>query len=394
MALLGRRSEQTDEIQPYVVPPGQESLFPPLPPAPQAAPRRRRWPLAVAIAAVLVGAGAGGSVVYLTTRGPDLADFERGLEQATALAISLQRATDTLNAADDLDSFSSALVVRREDLAELERQAEAVETSVHRLALLALVDAESRYLAELGRVADLPATSSPEGRAERARELANSVSRALATATALLDRPQTAVEVEISPAALTEVLTERHEAWQQAKAAYADQLAEAKQINARRARQLSALKAFTGQFDGIIGRYSRSRHELAAWIDKVNAYGATYGEAYEVLYQQASRRRAFRDELAALRAPAEFASHQQAVLALMDRAIDATEAASRGISEYQSSYAYPYYDETPGWLTFEEASNQISRDYTRVLGDYDARKKALFARLSKKVPLPDPPSAS
>jgi hypothetical protein len=74
-----------------------------------------------------------------------------------------------------------------------------------------------------------------------------------------------------------------------------------------------------------------------------------------------------RDEASRLSAPAVFAGDKTAILAVMDQAIAATEAASRGISEYQYSDYHLAYDETPGWLEFEEASDAISDAYARAL---------------------------
>jgi hypothetical protein len=82
------------------------------------------------------------------------------------------------------------------------------------------------------------------------------------------------------------------------------------------------------------------------------------------------------------------------VLAVMDSAITATEDASRGISEYQSDVDYTYYsyDQTPGWLSFQEASQQIGTDYGRALSAYEQQKRTILTRLSKREPLPKPPA--
>jgi hypothetical protein len=151
------------------------------------------------------------------------------------------------------------------------------------------------------------------------------------------------------------------------------------------------VRSFTGSFDGIIGRYSDSREELGDWTAKVESEGSTYSEAYQVLYQQTERRVQLRDEMVALAAPAEFAAMRADGLSVMDSAIAATEDASRGISEYQSD-SYGSFDQTPGWVSFQEASEQIGTDYSHALADYDAQKRTIIARLAKREPLPKPPA--
>ena len=152
------------------------------------------------------------------------------------------------------------------------------------------------------------------------------------------------------------------------------------------------MQSFTGSFDGILSRYSASRDELGDWASKVATEGATYTEAYQVLEQQADRRRQLRDELAALSAPAEFATARASILSVMDSAITATEDASRGISEYQSDYTYSSYDQTPGWTSFHETSLQIADDYGSAMSTYERDKQTIIARLSKREPLPKSPA--
>lgn len=175
---------------------------------------------------------------------------------------------------------------------------------------------------------------------------------------------------------------------------YETDVAKARAENQRRAAQLATIRAFTGRLDGIVARYSSSRRELSVWIAQVNRSGASFGEAYQVLDQQAERRRQLRTELAGLEAPAVFAGHVSGLLAVIDQAIDATEAAARGITEYQYSswYEYSRYDETPGWLMFEQASDDISRSYGAALDRYTRAKAAATKQLQRKAPLPPPPS--
>jgi hypothetical protein len=69
--------------------------------------------------------------------------------------------------------------------------------------------------------------------------------------------------------------------------AYTRCIAQIKKANKARAAQLEAIRSFTGQFDGVIARYSSARNDFGEWIDKVNTEGASFLEAYQVLGQQA-----------------------------------------------------------------------------------------------------------
>jgi hypothetical protein len=395
--MLGRQQRKVaepggDDSATLVLPPEQEPLFPPLPAAGASGSRRRRWPYLLGAAVMLLAAGVGGGVFYLSTRGPDLQVFEQGLGDAGALAVELQRQTDALDAPSDLADFRVGLARQESELARLDGEAITVSQAVPRAALVAFVDAEEQYLRELTRLAELDAKTLLAGQLARARELAVDTEAAYTAARAVLPSTHAAAtSLALSPAALERVLSERRAAW----ITYERELAKAQQVNRRRATQLATLQAFTGRLDGIIDRYSTSRNDLSDWIAGVNSHGASFGEAYQVLEQQAERRRQLRTELAALQPPAAFAGHVSALLALIDRAIEATEAASRGIGEYQfSTYwdGYTRYDETPGWLSFQQASGEISESYGLTLSRYQQAKRTLTARLAKKVPLPKPPA--
>jgi hypothetical protein len=254
---------------------------------------------------------------------------------------------------------------------------------------VALVGATESYLDELQAAATLPAGQNPQAASDRADEQADELESVLAAANALSSRDELPPP-NVSATPLVRALASRHQAF----LTYEKQLAATKALNRSRAAHLASAQTFTRSFDGIIGRYSDSRNELGDWTAKVESEGATYTEAYEVLYQQAERRRQLRDELSALVAPAEFATMKADVLAVMDSAITATEDASRGISEYESDtyYSYGSYDQTPGWVSFQDASEQIRTDYGRAVAAYDAQKRTILARLAKREPLPKPPA--
>ena len=375
-----------------VLAPDEEPLFPPLPAA-AAAGRRRRWPYLLATAVLLAAAGAGAAAFYLSSRGPDLAAFQQGVAGAGAVAAELQRQTDTLASPAELAAFRIGLARQQAELARLQAEAVAVPQAAPRAALISLLAGEERYLVELERLGSLEPETLLAGQLGRARELAAAGESDYQRAAGLLPSDQAvaaAADFELSPAGLERVLSERRSAW----IGYEKTLAQVRQVNRQRAAQLARMQTFTGRLDGVIARYSNSRSELADWIEKVNLYGASFGEAYQVLAQQSDRRRQLRSELAALAPPTVYTGHAAALLSVIDRAIDATEAAARGISEYQySDYyeGYSSYDQTPGWLSFEQQSNEISDAYSIALAEYEQTKSTITTRLTKKLTTPQPP---
>ena len=379
----------TRERAPFVVQPGEEALFPPQPVAAEEKRGLSKGKLRALVAgSFLVAVLLGLIVLYLATRGPDTAAFNQGYEDTSATIAVIDGATDDVTAVG-LPAYRRTLETQERELPRLEIAAAAVEQADRRAALVALVGATERYLDELQAAATLPAAQNPQAASDRADEQADELRSALAAANPLSSHDELAPP-NVSATPLVRSLASRHQAF----LTYEKRLAAAKALNRRRAARLASVSSFTGSFDGIIGRYSDSRDELGDWTAKVESEGATWDEAYGVLYQQTDRRRQLRDELTALVAPAEFATMKSDVLAVMDSAITATEDASRGISEYQSDtyYTYGSYDQTPGWVSFQEASEQIGKDYSRGLSAYEHQKRTILARLSKREPLPKPPA--
>jgi hypothetical protein len=383
---------RTGEQAPFVVRQGEEALFPAQPSAAEDKRGLSKGQLrAIVGGSLLVAVLLGVLVLYLATRGPDTAAFEQGYEDTSAAIAVIAGATDDVTAVA-LPAYRRTLEAQERELPRLEIAAAAVEQADRRAALVALIGATERYVDELQAAASLPAAQNPQAASDRADEQADELDSALAAANALSSRDELSPP-NVSAMPLVRALASRHQAFLN----YEKQLAAAKELNQRRAARLATAQTFTRSFDGIIGRYSDSRDELGDWTAKVKRDGATYTEAYAVLAQQTERRRQLRDELSALVAPAEFATMQADVLAVMDSAITATEDASRGISEYQSDvydtyYSYYSYDQTPGWMSFQEASAQIAKDYSLALSAYENQKRTIIARLSKREPLPNPPA--
>jgi hypothetical protein len=348
---------------------------------------RRPWVMMGAAALVVILALGGAALWYFVLRGPDLTAYDDGVSHGLQLAAAAQESTDELNDPGSLNSFAAEASDIRERVEQLRERALSFEIPEYRSALVAFFDAEIKYLKELERLANLPSAEAIPSEYQRAPELAGELETAMEAAIALRDDAVDFGTVALSPTALTQTLSKLAEY----RAEVQRERVRIARANRRRAARLAELKATTDQMDGIIGRYSDARGNLATWIDGVNSHGASFMEAYDVLFQHAELRRQLREELAALDVPDPFGADKSALLAVMDAAINATEDASRGISEYQFSWAYYSYDQTPGWLSFKSATSQISKDYGAAQSTYAGRKEELFRTLSRKRPLPELP---
>ncbi|HEX2051837.1 MAG TPA: zinc ribbon domain-containing protein [Actinomycetota bacterium] len=344
--------------------------------------RRTRWIVGGAVVAILLAAGA--VAAWALLRGPDLEPFDDALRSALQLASEVQVQTDDVDGPSELDAFATEVRSAQAEAEELERVPPELDSEEHVRALERVMEAHAAYLAELERLATLPSSDAVRSEYRRASELADALNEEFERA-AKLREPEAAFDVvAMSPTSLTGALDQL--------AAYRKEiLAERARIaraNRRRARTLDDLRAEAASLDGIVARYSDARSDLALWIDQVDRRGATFDEAYDVLAQHGDLRSQLRDELAALTVSEPFAADQAALLGVMDTAINALGDAERGIAEYQYDYRYLYYDETPGWRAFEDATDAITDDYSAALAAYETHKDETFERLSERRPLP------
>lgn len=357
------------------------------PPIPASEARRTSWrgrrvwiPAAGAVALITIVAAW-----WFLVR-TDYGVFDKGLQTAAALATEGQANIEEISDPGDLEEFADDTEDLVSDLAAVYESASDADGSQLSSALENLAKAQEDYWNELIRLAQLPSAEVSPEEYERAEELRDILDLAFADAKEL--RAGVSFDVpELSHTPLTNALADL--------AAYRRQIIkereEIKKENAARARQLDSVQAFTGNLDGVIDRYSDARMELQDWLDGVRTYGATVSEGYDVLRQNVDLRTQIRTELAALQAPKAFAGDVQALLGVMDDAIAATGTAVRGIDEYLFSYQYRSVFETPGWHTFQSASDAIGDAYAVAVSDYETHKRNEIRRLSKVTPLPDLP---
>jgi hypothetical protein len=272
------------------------------------------------------------------------------------------------------------LTTRDGDLSATEAQARSLSDSRQREVLLAAVNAERTYLAELERLVSLSPKARTPGQLQRVGSLAHTLDGALAAAIQLHASEPPLALVSLDPTALTRLASASH-------SSYVANRARLAAANRARLRQLVAVQSFATQADGIMSRYSSSRTDLSNWIAGVNAYGATYDEAYGQLSQQSQVRSQLRTELASFKAPTALVADQQGLLAVIDRAVNAMNAAVQGISQYQAgSYgSYSSYDQTPGWQQFESESAAVTQQYADAYAKYQSDKAALLSRLHRPL---------
>ena len=99
-------------------------------------------------------------------------------------------------------------------------------------------------------------------------------------------------------------------------------------------------------------------------------------------------------EFAALSPSPELAGEHAQVLRVIDRSIDATQAASLGVAEYQADIygVYIYFEETPGWQRFQSESTSIGREYDAAVSAWTASRQSLVKRLSRMQKMPPLPA--
>lgn len=342
--------------------------------------------IAIAAAASIIVAGLAIAAWFFLLRGPDLTTYDAGFSDAMSAAERVEDEMASLNRPAELDAFAREVRSAERDAEKVESDLVAIESEDHRLALEELVTAEREVFSEFIRLATLPSAEVNNGEFSSLRSLLADFDTSFSATQELRTSDGVPGAIDLDAAPLRRALLDL--------AAYRErvleQRARIKRHNSARAAELATVEAFVGEFDGIVGRYAASRTELSDWIESTNA-GATWDEAYTTLGQQQERRSALRAELAGLETPAEFTEAKNGLLSIMDQAIDAVGAASRGMREYQFDWSYWDFRETPGWIEFESATDTISSELSSVLGAYEATKSEVIGRLSHHKELPELP---
>jgi hypothetical protein len=171
-----------------------------------------------------------------------------------------------------------------------------------------------------------------------------------------------------------------------AQAELRDWRAEADRINAERTLQLAALGGYEQAFRGHDARYVELRGDLQDFVDRVDADGVSFGEAYSTLSQATAQREEIRNALRALTPPPALAASHAGVVDVLDEAIDAMRSASEGVRQYEYSWDYWYYKDTPGWQTFMAASSGITGAHDTAFRAWEGAVAAERSRVEAIAP--------
>lgn len=369
---------------PTIVPPDTTVIAPTDDLEPQ--PERNRKKLLAWTGATFFLLAALGATWFFFLRAPDLTIYDSELKNASAVSEDVQDALGEITDPASLPAFAASVSAAREQFGEIQKDVQALANETHREALLEVVDTGEGLLAEMERLATLPSGAIDESEFSSLPELLNDYETAYAAAQRLRSVEGTPAEMDLELHVLERTL---YDLSAYRKEVIADR-ARITRENKERTVRLATAKAFIGDFDGIIARYSDSRTELSEWITGTNA-GATFYEAYQTLDQQQARRVELREELSALESPAQFSRSKSELLGIMDTAIDAMGAASRGMAEYEYTWSYWDFRDTPGWQQFESATSDITRRLSATLADYESTKSSVVRKLRKKTALPPLP---
>lgn len=138
-------------------------------------------------------------------------------------------------------------------------------------------------------------------------------------------------------------------------------------ITARQAA-VEELDTYASQMRAQVRTYSTLRGDTADFIDRIES-GAyiTFDEGYAFLDQAQWNRRAVRDTMNGLGVPAAMQGQHAALVAVIDRAISAIQAADDGTYDAEWCTTTCYWKNTPGWRTFHTESMAISTEYASTL---------------------------
>lgn len=349
--------------------------------------KRSRTKLAATLViALIVLAGAAWSAWWFGFR-IDHAKFDDGLKSAYAVGAEVQALTDEVTGPEDLSAYAQDMAPFLDETEAIESLAAEVDGSEFQTALRDLAVLQGEYLAELVRLAELPSADARPAEYERAEELSRELSSALQ---AVADLRGDAIEIERITMNVTPLTSALADLAAYRKEVLAER-ARIKKKNASNAKELVAVTAVTEQIDGIIARYGDGRGELQDWVTRVRGSNASIQEGYQVLENNVALREQIRSELAGLNAPAPFSADVQALLAVVDDAIAANQAAVRGIDEYLNSFNYWSVFETPGWAEFMEASDRVTDSFASAVFTFESHKEDVVRKLEKKIPLPELP---
>jgi hypothetical protein len=318
--------------------------------------------------------GAGGTAVVVILESTDTSEADAA-EAIRATHSDLTRVARQFERSRRIAEVSSAAGAAKE----------GAESGRRRLAELAdIADRRTRDATRAALTADVAALDALAGLTDlRGSRLAvwDDVSSSVQTARTQMDQAAPAItrlSLESVPAPPVQVVARAHD--------HLDALLPTAQrrhlrwrrrfVKARRERNadLTVLEGYAQTMRGHVAEYSSLRSEMSTWIEKVDSDGVTFEQAYDYLADASSSRGSVRTAIGNLDPPAAVASQHNELLATVDQAVAAVDAAYEGTVDFQFDLDEDYstYRDAPGWETFKTESGRISGRFSRAQAAWES----------------------
>ncbi len=155
---------------------------------------------------------------------------------------------------------------------------------------------------------------------------------------------------------------------------------------------LQAVDEYVSSFRSQAKEYDRLRVALGDLTDQLEAGQADLMSAAAAFQSAYAQREGVRDALMTADVPTALRGEHDAVVEVVRRGMRGVLAAQQGLSEvaYCTDCAYDDYLGTDGWRTFQEESDDISKDYAKAVRAWQASSARVRAQTAAR-PLPARP---
>jgi len=152
------------------------------------------------------------------------------------------------------------------------------------------------------------------------------------------------------------------------------------------------LQGYAAPMRGLIDQYEGLREELGDWTAELDRRIVFVSEALTVLSNATTARRSIGNEMRTLQPPPALAAAHASIVGILDEAASALESAYEGIIVYVNDPFYAYTDvrQTPGWTTFQVASDRISASLDSAITTWESARAAEQQRINASL-VPDRP---
>jgi hypothetical protein len=345
--------------------------------------RSRRRPLIIAGAVVVAAALVGAGTVALGGGGKGY-DVDASIARADQ---SLKSVADKLTRAEkvaDIRTAAGEAEEAQDQVAKELSSAGKISDPAQRSAAREALEAEGKLLEAWHGLTNL-ADNAPDSWTAAAATLADPTE----SWEKARDRLATNGLAAMAPD-LRNAVTDASEETSQYLADSAVQLgvarADADRAMADKSAGIAVIDAYSKAARQEINAYATLRKDFAAAVARIENGSATWSEAYRAVSAASDDRSSVRDSLAVLAPPTAVESAHGSLINAIEEALSAVGDAYDGLQEYQSYGGY-YYDSitsTPGWQSFDAASDRITTlwgtavsDWEKAVGDETARLNAI-----------------